>query len=104
MPKDGMQRLTLHVEVSQTLPLKVSLQEARNLYEQLQQHFISERKNSDEVPDNVCSRCGKFKRGERVGPDMYCFKCHYETDYSYQRELQENAYIRARERRKARSP
>ncbi len=70
MTNDRMQ-LTLH--------LKVTRREARDLWQQLSKHFSQEPEGEvlDEVPDNVCPRCGRFKRGDRVGPNKeLCFLCH----------------------------
>ena len=66
-------KLTLHVRVSH--------REARDLWLQLSKRFA--RKDLDEIPDNECPQCGRFKRGERVGPDkLLCFRCHRENSPS----------------------
>jgi hypothetical protein len=64
-----------HDRMRLTLHLKPSRREARDLWQQLSKHFSQEQQG--EVPDNVCPRCGRFKRGDRVGPDqILCYRCH----------------------------
>ena len=79
-----------------TLHLKVSHREARDLWQQLSKHFSQKQQQDDEVPDNVCPECGRFKRGDRVGPDkVLCYTCQLKLSPYLMRQ-------EARERREAR--
>jgi hypothetical protein len=76
---DDKIKLTLHVNPSR--------REARDLWLQLSKIFGQEQKVPDEIPINVCPRCGGFKRGIRVCQDMLCFRCEFKTSKHYRREL-----------------